>query len=342
MPEPVQPQPVVGELTQAALFLVLTIDEGGEEATRDLLESISGIARSVDFRAAGVHLQVVTGIGSDAWDRLFSGPRPAHLHPLEELHGETHHMPTTPGDLLFHVRGDEQSVCFEVGRQIMNQLRDATTVVDEVHGFLSFGHRNLLGFMDGTESPSGEEGDEAALVGDDDPEFTGGSYIVAQKYRLDLDAWERISTEEQERVIGRTKIDDIEMDDDVKPTNSHIALNVIEDENGEELDIVRANMPFGTFKDGDMGTYFIGYASDPAITEQMLTNMFIGDPPGNHDRLLDFSTALTGGLFFAPTIDFLDELPPPPEAAEEPEEVPQAPVQAGSLAIGSLKRSVLR
>ncbi|NLE80734.1 MAG: Dyp-type peroxidase [Rhodococcus sp.] len=343
MPEPVQPQPVVTGLTTAALFLVLTIDEGGEDAARDLLADVSTIERVVDFRAVGIGVNVVAGIGSQAWDRLFAGERPAHLHVLEELHGDKHHMPSTPGDLLFHIRGAQQNVCFEVARQIMNQLDGAATVVDEVYGFQSFGHRNLLGFMDGTENPTGIEAFGAALVGEDEPDFTGGSYVIVQKYRHDMKAWDDISTEEQERVMGRSKIDDIEMSDDVKPANSHIALNDIEDENGEGLDILRANMPFGSFKDGEMGTYFIGYAADPAVTEQMLENMFIGDPPGNYDRLLDFSTAITGGLFFAPSKDFLDDLPPAPEQPEETDDDMQAPpVKAGSLAIGSLKRSVLR
>lgn len=342
MPEPVQPQPVVTPLSAAALFLVLTIDEGGEDAVRDFLEGVTGIARAVDFRSAGIGLNLVTGIGAQAWDRLFATPRPAHLHVLEELHGNKHHMPSTPGDLLFHIRGAQQNVCFEAARQIMNNLEGAVTVVDEVYGFQSFGRRNLLGFMDGTENPTGIEAFGAALVGEDEPDFTGGSYAVVQKYLHDITAWEGISTEEQERVMGRTKIDDIEMSDDVKPTNSHIALNVVENEQGEEQDILRANMPFGSFKDGEMGTYFIGYTADPTVTERMLENMFIGDPPGNYDRLLDFSTAVTGGLFFAPSTKFLDDLPPAPEAPREADDVHEHPVQAGSLAIGSLKRSVLR
>lgn len=342
MAEPVQPQPVVTPLSAAALFLVVTIDEGGEDAVRDLLESVTGIARAVDFRSAGIGINLVTGISAQAWDRLFATPRPAHLHVLEELHGDKHHMPSTPGDLLFHIRGAQQNVCFEAARQIMNNLEGAVTVVDEVYGFQSFGRRNLLGFMDGTENPTGIEAFGAALVGEDDPDFTGGSYAVVQKYLHDITAWEGISTEEQERVMGRTKIDDIEMSDDVKPANSHVALNVVENEDGEEQDILRANMPFGSFKDREMGTYFIGYAADPTVTERMLENMFIGDPPGNYDRLLDFSTAVTGGLFFAPSTEFLDDLPPVPEASREAEDDMQHPVQAGSLAIGSLKRSVLR
>ena len=215
---------------------------------------------------------------------------------------------------------------------------DAITVVDEVHGFRFFDNRDLLGFVDGTENPDGPLADSATQIGDEDPDFAGGCYVHVQKYVHDMDSWNSLSTEEQERVIGRTKLDDIELDDDVKPANSHVALNVIEDDDGTELKIVRHNMPFGEVGKGEFGTYFIGYSRTAAVTEQMLSNMFIGDPPGNTDRILDFSTAVTGGMFFTPIADFLNDPPPLPDSAPEPETVTVAPVShEGSLGIGSLK-----
>ena len=133
-----------------------------------------------------------------------------------------------------------------------------------------------------------------------------------QKYVHDLAAWNALTIEDQERAIGRTKLSDIEMPDDIKPANSHVALNTIVDDDGERAQILRANMPFGELGRGEFGTYYIGYAATPSVTEQMLVNMFIGNPPGNYDRILDFSTAVTGSLFFAPSADFLDDLPDPP------------------------------
>ena len=130
-----------------------------------------------------------------------------------------------------------------------------------------------------------------------------------QKYLHDLDAWDALAVEEQERVVGRTKLSDIELPDEVKPANSHVALNTIIGPDGEQRQIMRFNMPFGRVGAGEFGTYFIGYARSPEVIEQMLTNMFIGKPPGNHDRILDFSTALTGNLFFVPSGDFLDDPP---------------------------------
>ena len=335
LPEP-EPQPVLSPLTDAAIFLVVTIQPGGEAAVRDVLGDWAAMARAVGFRAPGPPMACVAGVSSDAWDRLFSGPRPAELHPFRELTGTVHRAPATPGDLLFHVRHERMDLCFEFVTQVMTRLAAAVTVVDEVHGFRYFDERDLLGFVDGTENPVGAAAGRAALVGDSDPDFTGGSYVIVQKYLHDMAAWNALSTEDQERAIGRSKLSDIEMPDDVKPANSHVALNTIEDPDGTERQILRANMPFGEVGRGEFGTFYIGYAATPSVTEQMLTNMFIGDPPGNHDRILDFSTAVTGCLFFAPSADFLDDVPDPPGV---PGPADTGSTDAGSLGIGSLKRS---
>lgn len=338
MSEPPQPespptsQPIVSPLTAAAIFLVLTVNPGGEQAVRDLLPDLAGLQRSVGFRIPDGALEAVAAIGSEAWDRLFAGPRPAELHPFRELRGPRHVAPATPGDLLFHIRANRMDLCFEYATQVMNRLAGAVTVVDEVHGFRYFDKRDLIGFVDGTESPTGPAGSRAAFVGDSDPPFAGGSYVIVQKYRHDMPGWNAIGVDEQERVIGRTKLDDLELPDDVspgeggKPPDSHVALNTVTGPDGEERQIVRVNMPFGDVGRGEFGTYFIGYAASPSVTEEMLRNMFLGRPPGLTDRILDFSTAVTGGLFFAPSADFLDDPPGPPA-----DPVP------GSLSIGSLK-----
>ncbi|WP_224770148.1 Dyp-type peroxidase [Mycobacterium simulans] len=332
----VQPQPVLAPLTPAAIFLVATIDDGGEAIVHDALQDLSGLVRAIGFRDPTKHLSVVASIGSGAWDRLFSGPRPAELHPFIPLAGPRHVAPATPGDLLFHIRAETLDVCFELAGRIVKSMAGAVTVVDEVHGFRFFDNRDLLGFVDGTENPDGPIAVSATTIGDEDPDFAGACYVHVQKYLHDMASWESLSATEQERVIGRTKLDDIELGDDVKPSNSHVALNVITDEDGAELKIVRHNMPFGEVGKGEYGTYFIGYSRTPAVTEQMLRNMFLGDPPGNTDRILDFSTAATGGLFFSPTIDFLDDPPPLPCAqVRAPADTPAS--DDGSLGIGSLK-----
>ncbi|MBP1160611.1 putative iron-dependent peroxidase [Rhodococcus sp. PvR044] len=311
-PRAPESQTVTSPLSPAAIFLVATVDAGGEALTRSLLADAAGLRRAVGLRVPGSGLELIVSIGSDAWDRLFAGPRPAQLHPFPALRGGKHQAPSTPGDLLFHIRAMSLDACFELAHQIAKRLAGAATVVDEVHGFQYFENRDLIGFVDGTENPSGRGAVAAVTVGDEDPAFAGGSYVHVQKYLHDMSTWEALPVPEQEKVIGRTKLEDIEMSADVKPANSHVALNAIKDEQGESLEILRANMPFGRVGDGEMGTYFIGYCRTPAITERMLANMFLGDPPGNYDRLLDFSVPVTGSAFFTPSADFFDALPGAP------------------------------
>jgi porphyrinogen peroxidase len=236
-------------------------------------------------------------------------------------------------------------LCFELATQIMAQLGDAVAPVDEVHGFRYFDARDLLGFVDGTENPTGQAAIDAMLIGAEDLSFAGGSYVIVQKYLHDMAGWNALPTEAQERIIGRTKLSDIELDETVKPSWAHSALTVIE-EGGKEIKILRDNMPFGRAGEGEFGTYFIGYSRSPRTIEQMLENMFVGRPPGNYDRILDFSRAVTGNLFFVPAATFLEEVTPDvqpaamePLAASPAAEPSQSisPMPDGSLGIGSLK-----
>ena len=344
-------QPVLTPLTASAVVLVLTIDDGAESVVHDLLADLSGLARTVGFRSPDGGLAVVAGVGAEAWDRLFAGPRPAELHPFQALDGGRHRAVATPGDVLFHIRAATMDLCWELASLVVGRLAGAATVVDEVHGFRYFDERDLLGFVDGTENPTGPAAEAAVTIGAEDPPFAGGSYVIVQKYLHDMAAWDALTVEEQERVIGRAKLSNVEMDDDVKPSNSHVALNTIIEPDGTQRQILRENMPFGSLGAAEFGTYFIGYAATPSVTELMLQRMFLGDPPGNYDRILDFSIAVTGTLFFVATADFLDDPPPLPgweggatipesgQAAAGEEAVPSGPAGAdgGSLGIGGLR-----
>ena len=311
------PQAILSPITEAAIFLTVVLEEGEEDGLPDLLSEVTGLKRSVGFRLPEGELSCVVGVGARAWDRVFGEPRPAELHPFQELMGDKHTAPATAGDLLFHIRAHRMDLCFELAKRLTARLVGLGRVVDEVHGFRSFDERDLLGFVDGTENPEGEAAPAAVLIGDEDAEFAGGSYVVVQKYVHDIEAWEALPVEEQERAVGRTKLDDIEFPDDQKPADSHLALNTIVDEDGDERQIVRVNMPFGEVGADEFGTYFIGYARTPAVVEEMLQNMFIGKPSGNTDRILDFSTAVTGNLFFVPPVEMLDDPPAPSPRAED-------------------------
>ena len=361
---PVLAQPVAAPLTRAAIFLVATLNPGSENRAilRSFCGDLAALLRAVEFRDLEGALSCIMGFGSEAWDRLFGQPRPAELHPFREIRAGARHAVSTPGDLLFHIRAKRMDLCFELATQIMARIENAVSPVDEVQGFRYFDDRDLIGFVDGTENPRGAAVVDAVLIGDEDAAFEGGSYVIVQKYLHDLDAWNKLSTEAQERIIGRTKLADIELDDSVKPTSAHNALTTIV-ENGKEIKILRDNMPFGRPGHAEFGTYFIGYSRSPRTIEQMLENMFIGRPPGNYDRLLDFSRAVTGNLFFVPSATFLEDVadnspaedkpavsesPAAPAVAETSSSMPSSSISSssnssvrdGSLGIGSLKGDI--
>jgi putative iron-dependent peroxidase len=302
------PQPVVAKLTSAAIFLVVTLnpEPQHEESVRALCGDMASLLRATGFREPDGRLSCIMGFGSNAWDRVFGQPRPSDLHPFREIKGK-HHAVSTPGDMLFHIRAMRMDLCFELAAQILSRLGDAVATAEEVHGFKYFDARDLLGFVDGTENPVDQDAIDAAIIGEEDPHFAGGSYVIVQKYLHDLKAWNTVPVEQQENIIGRAKLSDIEQADAAKAPYAHNVLTNIE-KDGEQLQIVRDNMPFGNASKGEFGTYFIGYARSPDRIEQMLTNMFVGNPPGNYDRLLDFSKAVTGSLFFVPSATFLDNV----------------------------------
>ncbi|MFM9609060.1 Dyp-type peroxidase [Streptomyces niveiscabiei] len=298
-------QPVVGTPASAAVFLVLTVEPGGEPVARDLLAGLAGLVRSIGFGHPEGQLSCVAGIGADGWDRICAGgERPAALHPFRPLDGPRHRAVATPGDLLFHLRATRPDLCFALATEIVKRLRGVAVLQDEVHAFSYFDARNLLGFVDGTENPVGRTAAETALVGAEDPAFAGGSYAVVQKYLHDVEAWEKLATEEQEGVIGRTKATNIELE---RP-GSHVDVNTLTGDDGEERRILRAAMPFGRPGHGEFGTYFIAYAADPEIPETMLRRMFLGTEDTGPDPILDFSEAVTGTMFFVPPTDFLRRL----------------------------------
>ena len=341
-------QPVETPLTDAAMFLVLTVAEGDPalDAVRTLFGDMASLVKAVGFRGAEAGLSCIVGIGDTLWQRLHLQRKPQGLHPFQEIDG-VHRAPATPGDLLLHLRAAGMDYCYELATHVMQRLGAAVAVADETHGFRFFDNRDLLGFVDGTENPVGAALTAAVTVGGEDAPFAGGSYVIVQKYLHDLAAWNAQPVEQQERAIGRAKLSDIEFPDAQKPSFAHNVLTNISDENGRQLEILRGNMPFGRFDRGEAGTYFIGYACEPGRIERMLRNMFIGDPPGNCDRLLDVSRAVTGSLFFVPTADMLEALAdgdptaePAEAAAAAAAPAPSTPFAAstpGSLGIGSLK-----
>ena len=337
-------EPQVSSLASSgtsAVFLTLCVGPGEAEAARarDVCAMVPTLVRSVGRRDPAAELSCVVALGADAWERLAPGRgRPAQLHAFRALSDGPRTAPATPGDVVLHVRAQRRDFCHELVRLIMEKLGDAVQVVDETHGFAYMDNRDLIGFVDGTENPDGDARRLWTIVGDEDPDHAGGTYVTVQRYVTDFAKWGSIATEEQERVIGRTKIDDIELDDDACPPSAHKERTTIVRDDGQEHKIVRHNMVWGTSTES--GTFFIGYARDLSVTEDMLQRMFVADAAGVYDRLLDFSRPVTGAHFFAPSLEVLEALADPPtirESAAAADAV-EAPASNGALGIGSLRR----
>ncbi|TDW96196.1 Dyp-type peroxidase [Dinghuibacter silviterrae] len=321
-----EPQNVLDYSGDNTIFLVWNFKKDQEPGSvfQRICALVINLNNSGGTRFPGAGASCVMGIGYEAWLRLgLPVPLPKELENFNPISGEKHTAVATRGDLHFHLRGSASSICYDMAAALAEVLDPVAVPVEEVHGFRYWDGRSIIGFVDGTENPKGEKRAFFGLIGDEDPVYQGGSYLFVQKYIHDLKAFKALPVGEQEKVIGRSKENDIEMPDDVKPSNAHIALANV----GDELKIVRDNMPFGNMSTNEMGTYFIAYARTFSTVKKMLDNMFIGSPEGNYDRLLDFSTPKTGSLFFVPSASFLKNI-----ASGAP-----AP-GSSSLSIGSLKK----
>jgi putative iron-dependent peroxidase len=307
----VNPQDIAARPGESAIFIILALPDYSKasQPVKDLLGKSPALVRSLKNRFPDLGISLNIGFGAKAFEGLFPGRnKPKELKPFEEIRGDKHVAVSTPGDLFFHLRASRLDVIVELASFISSDLADVAVPIDETHGFRYLDSRAIIGFVDGTENPEANAALAAAAIGEEDPEFKGGSYVMTQKYLHDMTAWNQLSVEEQEKVIGRRKYDDRELTDEAKPENAHNVVTNISSEDGQELKIVRANIAFANPSKGEYGTYFIGYAGTFTTTQKMLENMFIGEPKGNSDRLLEFSRAISGTLFFVPSWDLLAEL----------------------------------
>ncbi len=300
------PQNILDKPNSNTVFMVWNFK--GDVSVLDVFQRVCDLVvnlnHSARIRFPEDTASVVMGIGFDAWHKLkLPQPLPKELETFRPTVGAKHVAVATSGDLHFHIRSQQIGYCFDLSAAITDVLNSVAECVEEVHGFRYWDGRSILGFVDGTENPQGDERTDFGLIGEEDADYQGGSYLFVQKYVHNMQAWRALPVSEQEKIMGRSKTDDIEMPDEEKPTNSHSALANV----GDDFKIIRDNMPFGNVGQGEAGTYFIGYARTFSTIQKMLTNMFIGNPEGNYDRILDFSTAKTGSLFFVPTMDMLED-----------------------------------
>jgi putative iron-dependent peroxidase len=301
------PQPgVLPAVGAHAYFLTLTVAEGAERTTlnkaiRDILPS----ARALATKAKRARLLCTLGIGSELWDRLSPARRPAGLRPFRAVKANGRVAPATGGDLFLQITSGRHDLNLDLAMGLVRRLQRLATVAEEIHGFRYRDSRDLTGFIDGTENPKGKARAVAALIGEEDRPFAGGSYVAVQRYVHDLERWRRLDDREQEQIIGRTKRGSVELPKRIKPQTAHISRVVIE-RDGAELQILRQSYPWGTVREA--GLYFAAYTKSLDVFDLMLARMMGTTGDGLHDRLMEFSRAVTGATFFVPSIETLSSL----------------------------------
>lgn len=267
-------QPVLAYPARTAIFLVLTVRPGGQHQVAQTLGDLGALTR-----AAGTGgLTCVAGVGAELWDRLWPGPRPVGLEPLRSIAGPAHTAVATPGDLLFHLRADRLTACTELTNRLLDRLAGAVDVADRVTGLRQQDEPDLPQLPDGADNPTGIDAVSAVQVGAEDPDHAGGSYVVLQRYRHDLAAW-----------------------------RSQPAADRFSAAPAPTARIVRDALPFSLDGPDESGSCLVAYASSAGALDRMLRDRFVGDADGRTDPALDFSTAVTGGLFFVPTRDRLGD-----------------------------------
>lgn len=284
-------------------FITLTINDGDGNAgrVREVVRRIDGFVRSIGQKDLSANLECVVAFSDNCWGRLFSKSRPAELKPFEEMEDGPRRFPATAGDVLLHITSQRWDLNFQLASYIVRAFGDSISVIEDTQGIKYLDNRDLIDFVDGTENPQGQDMLDAVLVNDEDAAFAGGSYVTVQRYVHDLAKWNIENTEMQEQIIGRTKHDDVELDDEVKPPWAHNAKSKL-----PGIEMLRHNMVYGNTVEA--GTVFIAYAKSYDVVNESLRQMINADENGDYDRLLDYTMAVTGVTFFAPSQDFLGQI----------------------------------
>lgn len=245
---------------------------------------------------------IVVGFRAGLWKQIDPDGAPPDAHDFAGVEGDGRSAPATPHDIWVWLHGTGPDVLLDNARAVVATFAPVANLAQEEPCFVYLDSRDLTGFIDGTENPPVDDGPEVATVPDDQP-GAGGAHVITMKWVHDLAKFHALPIEEQEAVIGRTKLDSQERDD--KPDTAHISRVVVEDDEGEELEIYRRSAPYGRIN--ELGLYFVAFSADPTRFEIMLDRMF-GSADGIHDHLTDFTKPISGAFYFAPSIEALKRL----------------------------------
>ncbi|CCN46963.1 putative Dyp-type peroxidase [Vibrio nigripulchritudo MADA3029] len=289
---------IVPEAGAFALYSLFKISSE-PQAVLSALQTLPSLIKEVnDQQEADVKLSV--SFTHQFWSKL-NQPMPGELEPFRELGKGDINAPATDVDFLIHCHSDRHDLHFFVLRKFLTPIAEHVELVDETYGYRYLDSRDMTDFVDGTENPKGDQRHDVAIIPEGD--FAGGSYVMVQRFVHNLPAWNRLNVSAQEKVVGRTKPDSIELDD--VPAASHVGRVDIKEE-GKGLKIVRHSLPYGSVS-GEHGLLFIAYCQTLHNFKAMLESMY-GETDGKTDQLLRFTSAVTGAYFFAPSEAMLSEL----------------------------------
>ncbi|WOE30733.1 MULTISPECIES: Dyp-type peroxidase [unclassified Acinetobacter] len=289
-----------------ARFIVLRLKDLSLEKLKAKLSDLISTRNRLIASYPQLEIKTAIAFGPELWCKL-SPELPPGFKALAPINA-AFEMPAIAADVLIHIASTRADLCFTLSQAFFDGIQDQIELLDERVCFRQIEGRDLTGFIDGTENPQfPDDRAETALLGKDTGIFADGCFVFAQRYVHHLDKWKKLKVDTQEQVIGRTKLESIELDDQVKPENAHIARAVIENDEGEELEILRHSLPYGDGQ-GEQGLFFIAYTKDLAIIDRMLARMFGNHGDGIHDRLLHFVTPQDGAYFFAPSDELLTDI----------------------------------
>jgi len=288
-------------------YLLFNVVDDDNSYLRQALSRMPELFDNYADRFSESNLTGVIAIGSNYWDELSPEARPSELKSFPSMNNDDRIAPSTSFDLYIEIRSDRADVNHIVSTKVCELLGSSVELIEQVRGFRFLDGRDLTGFVDGTENPQGYHRREVALVANEQDEaFAGGSYLHIQRYRHNMKLWQTVDLKEQEDVIGRTKMDNIEHTDEEIHPCAHIKRVNLKDDEGKSIEILRQSMPYGDMK--VQGLFFVSYCNNASAFEMMLEKMIHSDGEGNFDHLLKYTQAETGSAFFAPSLNFLKSL----------------------------------
>lgn len=296
-----QPQKgVCAEPSLHALYLLFNVIDEDTASIRQRLAQLLNIFEYFDEEHYEAMVSGMVAIGSNYWLELYSGLIPVELAPFPDLHSEDRHAPAEPCDLFIQIRADRADICHLIGMEVCALLREQTELVEQVKGFRYLEGRDLNGFVTDADNPKGMKKLEVAIVGDNDADFAGGSYVHVQRYRHDLLKWQQLDLARQEMIMGRSRDDNRRLSDTQMAAFSHAART---GNAAKEHSMLLHSMPYGDMQ--TQGLMVVSCCNSAKPFVERLKCMIFGDQDGNYDKWLDYSSAESGAAFFAPSIQFL-------------------------------------